>query len=119
MSVSCDDVLDGVRCPIRTLLKSLDPPAGPAARLLDVGCWDGAETVRTAELLHARPYGIEIFPEPAAEAEHRGVEVGRVDLESSRFPWEDGSFDAVIANQVFEHLSGSQARSVPLSPASP
>ncbi len=104
MSASCDDVLDEVRGTIRTLLKSLDPPQGPAPRLLDVGCWDGAETVRTAELLHARPYGIEIFPEPAAEAEHRGVDVARLDLESSRFPWEGGSFDVVIANQVFEHL---------------
>ncbi len=97
-------MLDEVRSTIRTLLKSLDPREGPAARLLDVGCWDGAETVRIAELLHARPYGIEIFPEPAADAEHRGVEVARVDLESSPFPWEDGSFDVVIANQVFEHL---------------
>jgi SAM-dependent methyltransferase len=104
MSASCDDVLDEVRRTIRALIKSLDPRDGQAARLLDVGCWDGAETIRTAQLLHARPYGIEIFPEPAAEAEHRGVEVARVDLERSQFPWDDGSFDVVIANQVFEHL---------------
>ena len=104
MSASCDDVLDEVRRTIRTLLESLESRDGTEARLLDVGCWDGAETVRTATLLRARPYGIEIFPEPAAEAESRGVEVARVDLESMRFPWEDGSFDVVIANQVFEHL---------------
>jgi SAM-dependent methyltransferase len=104
MSASCADVLDGVRSTIRTLLVSLDSRQGPANRLLDVGCWDGAETVRAAEILRARPCGIEIFPEPAAEAERRGVEVARVDLENGPFPWESGSFDVVIANQVFEHL---------------
>jgi SAM-dependent methyltransferase len=104
MSASCADVLDEVRSTIRQLLEALDWRQEPAARLLDVGCWDGAETVRSAGLLNARPYGIEIFTEPAAEAERRGVEVARLDLECSRFPWTDGSFDVVIANQVFEHL---------------
>ncbi|HEY3412067.1 MAG TPA: class I SAM-dependent methyltransferase [Armatimonadota bacterium] len=85
-------------------MKSLEAQVGSQARLLDVGCWDGAETVRMAALLGARPSGVEIFPEPAAEAERRGIDVAQLDLESSRFPWDDGAFDVVIANQVFEHL---------------
>ena len=104
MSEACGEVLDEVRRAIRSLLGPIAATNGSEAHLLDVGCWDGIETTRYAQLLHARAHGIEIFPEPAVEAERNGVDVARVDLESGRFPWADGSMDVVIANQVFEHL---------------
>ena len=104
MSHACAEVLDEVRHVIRSLLEPLAAANGTEAHLLDVGCWDGVETVRYARLLRARAHGIEIFPEPAAEAERRDVDVARIDLETGRFPWADGSMDVVIANQVFEHL---------------
>ncbi len=104
MSRACSDVLEHVRLAIRELLVALPRNGNRPRTLLDVGCWDGVETMRYAELLGARAHGIEVFPEPAADAERRGVTVARVDLERDRFPWPDASFDVVIANQVFEHL---------------
>ncbi len=78
--------------------------------LLDVGCWDGRHTNRYRELLtagrghHAKAAGIEIFEGPATAAAALGIEVARVDLESSPFPFGNAQFDVVICNQVLEHL---------------
>jgi SAM-dependent methyltransferase len=77
---------------------------GAAPTLLDVGCWDGAHTDRYAKLLGAQARGVEIFEAQAREAEARGIEVARLDLESDHFPWPDASVDVVVSNQVFEHL---------------
>jgi len=73
--------------------------------LLDVGCWDGELSGRCGAALGAkRMLGVEVYEGPAAEAEAKGLEVARVDLETGRFPWEDGSVDVVVCNQVLEHL---------------
>jgi len=73
--------------------------------LLDVGCWNGELSERCAAALGAkRMLGVEVYEGPAAEAEAKGLEVARVDLEADRFPWEDGSVDVVVCNQVLEHL---------------
>ncbi len=76
----------------------------PARTVLDCGCDDGAFTVEvgcatSAELLS----GIEIDPGRAALARARGVDALVGDLEA-RFEVEDGSVDAVVLNQVIEHL---------------
>jgi methionine biosynthesis protein MetW len=115
MSRMCSEVLAEVDRALESLLReaarrlprpapAATPSAGPPRRVLDVGCWDGAATVRYAALLEARPLGIEIFADPAGAARARGVEVSRLDLERDVFPWPDGSMDLVIANQVLEHL---------------
>jgi SAM-dependent methyltransferase len=77
---------------------------GAERLLLDVGCWDGAQTLRYARAARARPHGVELFAEPAARAEARGVEVARLDLERDAFPFADECFDVVVVNQVLEHL---------------
>ncbi|MBI1798051.1 MAG: class I SAM-dependent methyltransferase [Candidatus Eisenbacteria bacterium] len=77
---------------------------GGAPVLLDVGCWDGTHTERYAKTLDARALGVEIFETQARAAEARGIEVARLDLETTRFPWPDASVDLVVSNQVFEHL---------------
>jgi SAM-dependent methyltransferase len=76
----------------------------PLGSLLDVGCWEGEATARYARALGSAAYGIEFFEAQARAAEARGVTVARLDLESAAFPWADGSMDAVVCNQVFEHL---------------
>lgn len=110
----CSETLDEVQHTIVAVLRRhLDRPEhsrGAAAlsdaplRLLDVGCWDGEQTARYADATGARPYGIEIFPGPAAAARARGVDVVRLDLEHDRFPFCDAAFDVVVVNQVLEHV---------------
>jgi SAM-dependent methyltransferase len=103
----CSEVLAGVHDAIARVLGTQAPAGaggGRTPRLLDVGCWDGATTLRYAAITGAEPAGIEIFPGPAATARQRGVEVAALDLEREAFPWADGTFDVVVVNQVLEHL---------------
>jgi SAM-dependent methyltransferase len=100
----CTQVLVEVGDTIERLLRGVagehrDPT------LLDVGCWNGELSERCAAALGAkRMLGVEVYEGPAAEAEAKGLEVARFDLETGRLPWEDGSVDVVVCNQVLEHL---------------
>jgi SAM-dependent methyltransferase len=97
----CSETLGEVHAAIAAGLAARAPRA---ARLLDVGCWDGEQTARYAAVTGARPYGVELFAAPAADAVARGVGVVRLDLERDRFPFPDETFDVVVVNQVLEHL---------------
>jgi SAM-dependent methyltransferase len=73
--------------------------------LLDVGCWDGLNTVAYGEACHARQlYGVEVCEDQARVAESRSIQVGRCNLEHPRLPWAAASMDVVVCNQVLEHL---------------
>lgn len=101
---SCTRVLLEVGDRIEALLRGI-ASAHSSPTLLDVGCWDGASSARWGAALGAqRMLGVEVYEGPAAAAEERGLEVARIDLEAERLPWPDGSVDAVVCNQVLEHL---------------
>ena len=109
MSKRCSAVLAAVHQTIEGLVGRLDVSRradGTSPRLLDVGCWDGAGTLRYSAAIHggASACGIEVNEQEAERARARGVEVATLDLESERFPWPNASMDVVVANQVFEHL---------------
>ena len=104
MSGLCTRVLVKTDRAIQRLLSGLVARTPKPRTLLDVGCWDGAATLRYAGLLGCAAHGIEVFGEPAARARAQGVEVAEIDLERARFPWADGAMDVVIVNQVLEHL---------------
>jgi SAM-dependent methyltransferase len=79
--------------------------AAPEA-LLDLGCHDGAWTKQLADAAGPRlqrAAGVEIVDEARADAESRGIEAVRGDL-NEPLPFEDESFDVVHANQVIEHV---------------
>ena len=104
MSVPCTGVLVEVGDTIERLLGGIAREHSEPT-LLDVGCWDGELSARCGAALGTkRMLGIEVYEAPAAEAEARGMEVARVDLETGCFPWQDGSVDVVVCNQVLEHL---------------
>jgi SAM-dependent methyltransferase len=86
----------------REILAQLVPT--PGATLLDLGCGDGALTVRAAQRVGATTMlGVESEPTLAAAAEAAGVQVAKVDL-AQPLPYEAGSVDVVLSNQVIEHL---------------
>ncbi|MBN2167889.1 MAG: methyltransferase domain-containing protein [Actinobacteria bacterium] len=72
--------------------------------LLDCGCDDGAFTMEiSAAAGAARTIGIEINESQGQKASKAGVEVFQGDL-NKRFPLDDGLCDAIVLNQVIEHL---------------
>jgi SAM-dependent methyltransferase len=75
-----------------------------AANLLEVG---SIPLVLTAALVHGnyRVTGCDIAPERyAATINQLGIKVVKCDIEKERLPFEDDTFDAVIFNELFEHL---------------
>lgn len=78
---------------------------GPFKKALDLG----AGTGRDLEIIRkyspeAELFGIEFDAQQCAILENHGVKTCQVDLESSRLPFEDETFDIVIINQVLEHI---------------
>jgi SAM-dependent methyltransferase len=72
--------------------------------LIDLGCDDGARTVRYAQAAGAPDvYGIEAVAPRAELARERGVAIVPADL-GAPLPLDDASFDVVVSNQVIEHL---------------
>lgn len=76
----------------------------PKARVLDVGCGDGKETIRYAQKLRCSTIvGLDGQRGRVAAAKKRGVEarVGNIEKE---WPFGNSSFDVVVSNQVIEHM---------------
>lgn len=74
--------------------------------LLDLGCDDGAWTLRLGRAVGAAElHGVEIVAERAGMAAEAGVRVHRLDLNRELEGLPSDHFDIVHANQVIEHVS--------------
>jgi methionine biosynthesis protein MetW len=74
---------------------------GPGLRVLDLGCRDGALTA--AYLDGNDVVGVDVDRAALARAAQRGIETTWADLDDP-LPFEDASFDVVVAAEVLEHL---------------
>src|SRR3954462_5890277 len=77
--------------------------AAGARRVLDLGCATGATGAALKQRQSAHVTGIELEPDYAREAERRLDAVIRADVAAP--PEGLGSFDTLIAADIFEHLS--------------
>jgi SAM-dependent methyltransferase len=78
--------------------------ARPYQRVLDLGAGAGTD------LLAARAVqpgcallALEVYPPNVLLLERQGIEVFGLDLERDRLPFDDGTIDLIIANQILEH----------------
>jgi len=70
--------------------------------ILDVGCGNG-EYLKTPQLQSCDRYGIDIVDVNKVEFKKTGIKYFKCDLFQA--PFQDGSFDIITLNHVFEHLN--------------
>lgn len=74
-------------------------------RLLDVGCGDGALTVRIGDACGATDvYGVDISQSSIRAARSRGVNGVVLDIDREKIPFESGTFDSVHSGEVFDYI---------------
>ena len=72
---------------------------------MDIGCHLGIFTTEFGRHIGAEKiYGIDVDTRAMKKAKSRGVMVKKVDLDKKKLPFRKGSFDAILCNQVIEHL---------------
>lgn len=84
------------------IVEAMSPTGGV---FLDLGCGEGSLTRRAADRMGvSRVVGVETEPGLAAAARDKQIEIINSDL-GEPLPFTDGSIDAVLSNQVIEHLN--------------
>ena len=76
-----------------------------SAKFLDLGCDDGVVTAKLSRPVGTKDlYGIDIVDDKFDIAAGNGVKCIKADI-TKGLPFEEGTFDVVLANQVIEHVS--------------
>lgn len=94
----------GRRAVIRALLTATATPTG--VRLLDAGCGTGHNLREFGAAATAR--GVDVSPQAIEFCRRRGVE-GVIEGRIERLPFDDGSFDLILATDVLEHVEDDRA----------
>lgn len=77
---------------------------GRKKRILDVGCYDGRDSVHFFANKN-EVYGIEVLKDKAAEAKKNGIQVKLFDLDKrEKWPFKRSFFDYIIAGDIIEHV---------------
>ncbi len=91
-----------MRAQRRRVIELLEPQ--PGWRVLDVGCGPGQLAGELADVVSpdGRVYGADVSEDMLALAVQPNVELVR--MSGRALPFEDGSFDAAVATQVYEFV---------------
>jgi len=81
-------------------------PAG--ARVLDLGCGNGALLAHLQQAKGCTGYGVEIADENVLACAQRGVNVLQLNLEEGLALFDDHSFDVVLQLQTLQHLRNTE-----------
>lgn len=81
-------------------------PAG--ARVLDLGCGDGALLAHLQQAKGCTGYGVEIDDANVLACSQRGINVLQLNLEEGLALFDDHSFDVVLQLQTLQHLRNTE-----------
>jgi len=76
----------------------------PNARILDLGCGDGALLAYLQDTRNASGYGLDIDPDNVIACVRAGVNVLQLDVEAGLGQFEDNSFDFVIMSSALQEI---------------
>ena len=82
----------------------LVPRFVPEGRLLELGCGNGETLKRLRDLGWQNVQGVELSEPAARIARRAGFTVKTTTIETALESYPDGSFDAIVASMVLEHL---------------
>ena len=87
------------------ILETIDKVLGPGQLILDVGCGGGFLTNTLAQAGH-KAVGIDLSPNSLkmAESQDRTGNARYIQADALQLPFADGSFDAVCAMDLLEHV---------------
>ena len=94
----------GVARPLRKDLRLIADLVTPGARVLDVGCGDGALLGHLTQTKNADARGIELSQAGVKDCLGRGLSVVQGDAETDLHLYPDGSFDYVILSQTIQAM---------------
>jgi methionine biosynthesis protein MetW len=78
------------------------------ARVLDLGCGDGALLERLQHQRGCSGYGVEIADGNVLQCVRRGVDVIQLNLDEGLSMFEDASFDVVLQIDTLQHLRNAE-----------
>jgi SAM-dependent methyltransferase len=88
----------------RHLIESFLQASRPYGRVVDLGAGHGSDLQLARKHQPSGDYyGVEVYPEYAAQLRGEGFSVMEIDIERDMVPLESESVDVVIANQILEH----------------
>jgi len=92
---------------LRTM-KIIELLKGFKGEFLDIGCGDGAMALQIKNSLKCRVEGIELVEKNVKAAQAKGLKVTKVDLNREKLPYNDSTFDGILAGEVIEHIIDSE-----------
>ena len=92
----------------RSLMHSIARMVPQGARVLDLGCGDGALLDLLVRERGCTGYGVEIAPENLLACARRGVDVIQLNLDEGLAMFEDDSFDVVLQIDTLQHLRNAE-----------
>ena len=92
----------------RATMESIARLVPPGARVLDLGCGDGALLDLLQRERGCTGYGIEIADDNLLACARRGVDVIQLNLEEGLALFDDASFDVVLQIDTLQHLRNAE-----------
>ena len=121
ITTSCALILQRLRCDVGNLEKNIALSAenradfalianwiAPYAKVLDLGCGDGALLTKLRKSHFVRAYGVEKDDDNWLKAMNNGIDVIQMDLEAGLSGFDDQSFDVVILSQTLQAVQNTE-----------